>query len=86
MDGDVSFTGHSLGGVIAGGVPAAGVVIDREVSGQPILPKAYGTRHALPNVPPAGAGFVARNNPVAEHGMDYVIRGIDAQRRQCGCA
>nr|WP_322952429.1 Mbeg1-like protein [Nitrospirillum sp. BR 11163] len=67
------------------GAGLGGFILDRESKGQPVLPQAYGTRHELPKVHPAGAGFLARHNPVAMHGMDYVIRGIDAKRQECGC-
>ncbi len=78
----------------AGGAAAAspvvggalgGFIVGREASGRPLLPQAYGTRHALPVVPPPGAGFVTRHNPISKHGMDWVIRGIEEQQKQLGC-
>ena len=73
-----------VAGPVAGGA-AGGFFVGREAIGQPVLPQAYGTRHPLPVVPPADAGFVTRHNPVAKHGMDWVLRGIDQERKQLGC-
>ncbi|MEG3175301.1 Mbeg1-like protein [Sphingomonas sp. RB3P16] len=44
------------------------------------LPEAYGVEHTLPNVRPAGASFVDGLNPVARHGMDWVLAGTGALR------
>ena len=57
----------------------------REAAGKPLLPQAYGTRHALPEAPPPGKGFVGRHNPIDKHGLDWVISGIDKQRAELGC-
>lgn len=73
------------------GAAAGGTVIGREISGQPILPKAYGTRHELPQVPPPGGAPPASGikgmaaHEIALHGMDYVERGLNAKQKQCGC-
>lgn len=41
-------------------------------------PEAYGSRHVLPDARPEGAGFWDGLNPVARHGMDWVLAGVAA--------
>ena len=118
-DGNVDFTGHSLGGGMAS---AAGAVTGRPTNtfnaaglnantvngfppnganvdawhnpGDPLtgvqsatpLPGGYGTPHALPFVPPPNSSWMDRHmSPISWHGMDYILRGIDAQSQQAGC-
>ncbi|MGF7155490.1 hypothetical protein [Novosphingobium gossypii] len=40
------------------------------------LPEAYGERHVLDAVAPDGTGFFGRFNPVARHGMDWVLSSL----------
>ncbi len=68
----------------AGGA-LGGFILGREATGQPLLPQAYGTRHELPRIPPPGASFWVRNNPVKWHSLDYTQRGIAAQQAALGC-
>jgi Protein of unknown function (DUF2974) len=60
-------------------------VLQGEIRGAPILPPAYGTRHALPVAPPSGKTLIQRYNPVDKHGMDWVSNGIKTKQRQLGC-
>lgn len=42
------------------------------------VPEAYGVEHTLPNVRPAGTSFIESLNPIARHGMDWVLAGTAA--------
>jgi len=54
----------------------AGVILG-ERSGS--LPEAVGALHKLPAIGPDGKSHIL-NNPVALHGMDYVIRGLEKEK------
>jgi hypothetical protein len=69
--------------VLGWGVKLA--VLQGDIRGAPILPPAYGTRHALPVAPPVGKTWIQRHNPVDKHGMDWVSNGIKTHQRQLGC-
>jgi hypothetical protein len=43
-------------------------------------PEAYGSRYVLPDARPAGASFIDSLNPVAKHGMDWVLAGVAAMQ------
>ncbi len=62
------------------GLPLKLWVAKNEVSGTPVLPRAYGQRRPLPLPPrpkPPGLG--------EGHGMELLLEGIDMQRSQLGC-
>jgi len=40
------------------------------------LPASYGTRHVLDAVAPEGAGFFDQFNPLARHGIDWVLSSL----------
>ena len=79
LTGGATLVDPALGGALGG------FILGRQAAGQPVLPQAYGTRHALPRIPPPGAGIWQRNNVKDWHGMDYIVRGIEAQQEQLGC-
>ena len=50
------------------------------------LPAGYGASHPVPFVPAPNSSWADRHvNAVGWHGMDYIIRGIDAARKAAGC-
>jgi hypothetical protein len=64
--------GSGIGGLLGGGGAVIGaIVVD--------APQAYGSQHDLPNVRPDGASWWESLNPVARHGMDWVLAGTGAQ-------
>ena len=68
------YLGGGLGGYLAG----------REMGDSPVLPRAYGTRHELPET----EGFLDRVNPlnvVEPHSMVSVMKGITQQQANSGC-
>lgn len=77
----VAMTGASPGA----GAAVTAYIAGNEVGGTPVLPQAYGERHALPVAPPDGKSWLSLHNPIDKHGMDWVINGIDGQRREMGC-
>ena len=53
--------------------------------GNKMLPPAAGQSVILPAVPPPDASAFDKVNPVARHGMDWVIRGIEKDQKDHGC-
>lgn len=49
---------------------------DRLVSPFLDLPEAYGERHVMDAAAPEGTSFIGRFNPVARHGMDWVLNSL----------
>lgn len=49
---------------------------DRVINPLLDLPEAFGQRHVLDGVAPDGTGFFGRFNPVARHGMDWVLSSL----------
>ena len=79
LAGGASLLSPALGGALSGFLLAA------EASASPLLPPAFGSRHALPVSPPDGKTLVQRNNPIDKHGMDWVQNGIKAKQKELGC-
>lgn len=49
---------------------------DRLISPFLDLPESYGTRHVLDAVAPEGTGFFDQFNPLARHGIDWVLNSL----------
>lgn len=62
QDGGDRVAGGLLGGLLGAAVADA--------------PSAYGTRHKLDAARPAGSGWLDGLNPVAKHGMDWVLSSL----------
>lgn len=60
-------------------------VLKNEVSGTPVLPKAYGERELLPFPPGRAPPDLSLDGFKEAHGMGLVVEGIDAQRKALGC-
>lgn len=72
--------GEVLSGVQDGGDRVAGWVLGG-IAGSALAdaPSAYGLRHRLDAVTPAGKGWRDRIDPVDRHGMDWVQSGLAAR-------
>lgn len=76
QEGGDRAVGAGLGGLVTGGLLGAGAgaaLVD--------LPEAHGRQHALPDVAPDGVGWLGSLNPVARHGIDWVLAGTAALGR-----
>jgi uncharacterized Zn-binding protein involved in type VI secretion len=81
--GGIAGLASAISPVLGAGV--TGWLLGTQAMGKPVLPQAYGERHALPAAVPANKTWTQQHNPVDKHGMEWVIAGLEEDRKQKGC-